>query len=45
MGWTQHGAHLVLQVRTQAFNDDLRATCGRWYPEMQTSAHQEQEAA
>jgi hypothetical protein len=32
MRWTQRGAHLLLQVRTQALNDDLRATFGRWYP-------------
>jgi hypothetical protein len=45
MRWTQRGAHLLLQVRTQALNDDLRATFGRWYPGMQTGVHQEQEAA
>jgi hypothetical protein len=32
--WTPRGAHLSLQVRTQALNDDLRATFGRWYPGM-----------
>jgi hypothetical protein len=32
MRWTQRGAHLLLQVRTQALNDDLRATFRRWYP-------------
>jgi len=45
MRWTQRGAHLLLQVRTQVLNDDLRATFGRWYPAMQTGVHQEQEAA
>jgi hypothetical protein len=45
MRWTQRGAHLLLQVRTQALNDDLRATFGRWYPGMQRGGHQEQEAA
>jgi hypothetical protein len=45
MRWTQQGAHLLLQVRTQALNDELRATFGRWYPGMQTGVHQEQEAA
>jgi hypothetical protein len=34
MRWTQPGAHLLLQARTQALNDDLRATFGRWYPGM-----------
>jgi hypothetical protein len=45
MRWTPRGAHLLLQVRTQALNDDLRATFGRWYPGMQRGMHQEQEAA
>jgi hypothetical protein len=45
MRWTPRGAHLLLQVRTQAFNDDLRATFGRWYPGRQTDAHQAQGAA
>jgi hypothetical protein len=39
MRWTQRGAHLLLQVRIQALNDDLRATFGRWYPEMQRGGH------
>jgi len=37
--------HLLLQVRTQALNNDLRATFSRWYPEMQIGVHQEKEAA
>ncbi len=41
MRWTQRGAHLLLQVRTQTLNDDLRATFGRWYPGMQRDIHQE----
>jgi hypothetical protein len=45
MRWTPRGAHLLLQVRTQTLNDDLRATLGRWYPGMQRDVHQEQEAA
>ena len=45
MRWTQRGALLLLQVRTQTLNDDLRATFGRWYPEVQTGLHQDQEAA
>jgi hypothetical protein len=45
MRWTPRGAHLLLQVRTQTLNDDLRATFGRWYPGMQRDVHQEQEAA
>lgn len=35
MRWTKRGAHLLLQIRTQTLNDDLRDTFCRWYPEMQ----------
>jgi hypothetical protein len=34
MRWTRRGAHLLLQVRTQTLNDDLRDTFYRWYPTM-----------
>jgi hypothetical protein len=34
MRWTKRGAHLLLQVRTQVLNEDLRTTFGRWYPGM-----------
>ncbi len=34
MRWTKKGAHLLLQVRTQTLNDDLRDTFNRWYPGM-----------
>ncbi|MDM0085644.1 ISKra4 family transposase [Variovorax sp. J31P179] len=30
--WTPRGAHLLLQVRTQVLNDELRASFERWYP-------------
>jgi hypothetical protein len=45
MRWTQHGAHLLLQVRTQVFNEDLQATFGRWYPGMQMGVRQQEKAA
>ena len=32
MRWTQQGAHLLLQVRTQVINQDWRNTFCRWYP-------------
>ena len=32
MRWTPRGAHLLLQVRTQVLNDELRASLERWYP-------------
>jgi hypothetical protein len=34
MRWTKRGAHLLLQVRAQALNEDLRPTFERWYPAM-----------
>jgi len=36
MRWSQKGAHLLLQVRTQVLNDELRGTFREWYPEMTT---------
>jgi hypothetical protein len=38
MRWTQRGAHLLLQTRTQVLNDDLRKTFCRWYPGMQSDS-------
>ena len=35
MRWTQRGAHLLLQIRTQALNGDLRGNFCRWYPGME----------
>jgi hypothetical protein len=32
MRWSQHGAHLFLQVRTRVLNDDLAADFARWHP-------------
>lgn len=34
MRWTQRGAHLLLQVRTQVLNEDWRDTFSRWYPSL-----------
>ena len=34
MRWTQRGAHLLLQVRTQTLNNDLKKSFNRWYPQM-----------
>jgi hypothetical protein len=31
----EHGAQLLLQVRTQVLNEDLRNTFCRWYPGLQ----------
>ena len=38
MRWTQQGAHLLLQIRTQALNGDLRGSFCRWYPGMERDA-------
>ena len=32
MRWTTRGAHLLLQIRAQVLNDDLRGRFERWYP-------------
>ena len=37
MHWTERGAHLLLQVRVQVMNGDLRQTFGRWYPGVKTA--------
>ena len=34
MRWTQKGAHLLLQVRTKALNNELKDSFKRWYPKM-----------
>jgi hypothetical protein len=34
MRWTKKGAHLLLQVRAQVLNEDLRPTFERWYGAM-----------
>ena len=34
MRWTKKRADLLLQVRAQVLNEDLRATFERWYPAM-----------
>lgn len=37
MHWTKRGAHLLLQVRVQTLNDDLRDVFCRWHPDMTTA--------
>jgi hypothetical protein len=36
MQWSEAGAYHLLQVRTEALNDELRETFVRWYPGMQS---------
>ena len=38
MHWTERGAHLLLQVRAQVLNSELRQTFRRWYPAMKAEA-------
>jgi hypothetical protein len=45
MRWSQKGAHLLLQVRTQVLNEELRATFREWYPEMDSQRANEDRAA
>jgi hypothetical protein len=45
MGWTERGAHLLLQVRRQVLNDDLRRTFERLYPGMKADTAQTEEVA
>jgi hypothetical protein len=44
MRWSQRGAHLLLQVRTQVLNEELRATFREWYPEMDSQPAHRQRA-
>jgi hypothetical protein len=44
MRWTPRGAHLLLQIRVQALNDDLRTSFERWYPDLRRQ-HEETRAA
>ena len=34
MRWSQRGAHLLLQIRTQVLNKELRNRFQHWYPGM-----------
>lgn len=45
MRWSQKGAHLLLQVRTQVLNAELRETFREWYPEMDSQRANEDCAA
>ena len=45
MRWTERGAHLLLQVRTQVLNEDLRASFRAWYPGMKAVTGQAEEVA
>jgi len=44
MRWTPRGAHLLLQIRVQALNDDLYTAFERWYPDLR-HCHEQKLAA
>ena len=33
MGWSQRGAHLLLQIRTRVLDEEWKNTFRRWYPD------------
>src|SRR5713226_7292407 len=45
MRWSQHGAHLLLQVRTHVLNKELRDRFQQWYPGMAEDSELEIRAA
>jgi hypothetical protein len=45
MRWSQRGTHLLLQVRTQVLNKELRGRFQQWYPGMADEAEPELRAA
>ena len=45
MRWSAAGAHLLLQVRAQVLNDDLREVFRRWYPGFDPQPDQEAKVA
>ena len=45
MRWSQRGAHLLLQVRTQVLNKELRGRFQQWYSGMADEAESELRAA
>jgi hypothetical protein len=45
MRWTPRGADLLLQVRTQVLNDDLRPTFERWSPSLKPNLDSTWDAA
>jgi len=38
MGWSQRGAHLLLQIRTRVLDDEWENTFRRWYPDFRPRA-------
>jgi hypothetical protein len=38
MGWSQRGAHLLLQIRTRVLDEEWENTFQRWYPDFRPRA-------
>ena len=38
MGWSQRGAHLLLQIRTRVLDEEWENTFRRWYPDFRPRA-------
>ena len=45
MSWSRRGAHLLLQVRTQVLNEDLRGKFEEWYPGFNAQSEDQARAA
>ena len=44
MGWSQRGAHLLLQIRTRVLDEEWENTFRRWYPDFRPRAQTEKAA-
>jgi hypothetical protein len=38
MGWSQRGAHLLLQIRTRVLDEEWENAFRRWYPDFRPRA-------
>ncbi len=45
MSWSRRGAHLLLQVRTRALNEELREKFDEWYPGFNAQSEDQARAA
>jgi hypothetical protein len=44
MGWSQRGAHLLLQIRTLVLDEEWENTFRRWYPDFRPQGQAEKAA-
>jgi hypothetical protein len=45
MSWSRRGAHLLLQVKAQVLNEDLRGKLDEWYPGFNAQSEDQARAA